>query len=130
MNSALKLICRVSDINHIRMIDTFQTNINIYIVFFYFFSEDPLPPHFYESVENRRNWLSCLEFSYTDRFGGSINEDLEDYTGEDSLWMRLFPRLSPSPRLTELIRGLEDKEHRVERPQWSGRSRIGISLKP
>ncbi|KAM7539233.1 hypothetical protein Aperf_G00000047636 [Anoplocephala perfoliata] len=83
-------------------------------------SKDPLPPPFYESVENRRNWLSCLEFSYTDRFGDSNNDISEDYTGEDSLWMRLFPRLSPSPRLTELIRGLEDKEHHVVRPKWSG----------
>lgn len=85
------------------------------------FIEDPLPPPFYENIENKRNWLACLEFTYTDRFGGNKQDVPEDYSSEDSLWMRLYPRLSPSPRLTELIRGLEDKQNPVERPKWSGK---------
>lgn len=79
-----------------------------------------MPPPFIENIENKRNWLAYLEFAYTDRFGESNQDVPEDYSGEYSLWMRLYPHLSSSPRLTELIRGLEDKQNPVEPLKWSG----------
>ena len=83
-----------------------------------------------ESVENRRNWLACLEFSYTDRFGENSSEAPDDCFSEDSLWSRLLPRISNSPRLTELVRGLEDESNSTERPVWSGVPNPSSELSP
>lgn len=83
-------------------------------------TEEHLPLPFVESVENRRYWMACLEFSYTNSFDDSNNEIGEECSSEDSLWLRVVPRLSPSPRLTELIRGIEDRQNPSERPKWSG----------
>ena len=88
--------------------------------------EDNIPPPFTESAENRRNWMACLEFSYTD----SNNEIGEEYTGEDSLWLRLLPHLNASPRLTELIRGIADPQNPSERPKWSGVPTSSSELSP
>lgn len=93
-------------------------------------SKDTLPPPFVENVENKRSWLAYLEFAYTDRLGESSWNIGEDYSGEHSLWMCLYPRLSPSPRLTELIRGLEDKQNPDERPKWSGVPSLSNELSP
>ncbi|KAM3172264.1 hypothetical protein ACTXT7_014913 [Hymenolepis weldensis] len=93
-------------------------------------SKDPLPPPFIENIENKRNWLTYLEFAYTDRFGESNQDVSDDYSGEYSLWMRLYPRLSSSPRLTELIRGLEDKQNPVVPLKWSGVPSPSNNLSP
>ncbi|VDD79736.1 unnamed protein product [Mesocestoides corti] len=96
-------------------------------------SKEPLPSPFSESVENRRNWLACLEFTYTNRLGVSDTDKAEageDLSCEDSLWSRLLPRLSTSPRLTELIRGLEDRQHPTERPTWLGVPGCSTELSP
>ncbi|CUT99243.1 small g protein signaling modulator 3 [Echinococcus multilocularis] len=91
--------------------------------------KEALPQPLIKSVENRRVWMACLEFSYTGRFGDS-NEIGEECGSEDSLWSRLLPRLSASPRLTELIRGLEDPQNSGERLKWSGVPNPDSKLSP
>nr|VZI22455.1 unnamed protein product [Spirometra erinaceieuropaei] len=88
---------------------------------------------FIDSVDSRRNWLVCLEFSYTNRLG--VPEELGELDNgmlsqEESLWSRIVPQITPSPRLTELIRGIPDP--RAKAPVWIGISRDdaeGPSLK-
>ncbi|VDK37696.1 unnamed protein product [Taenia asiatica] len=92
-------------------------------------NKEGLPQPLVESVENRRIWMACLEFSYTDRLNDS-NEVGEECGSEDSIWSRLLPRLSTSPRLTELIRGLEDPQNSGEQLKWSGVPNPGSKLSP
>ncbi|KAL5106425.1 hypothetical protein TcWFU_009254 [Taenia crassiceps] len=91
--------------------------------------KERLPQPLAESVENRRIWITCLEFSYTDRLNDS-NEVGEECGSEDSLWSRLLPRLSTSPRLTELIRGLEDPRNSGDQIKWSGVPNQDFKLSP
>ncbi|VDM25691.1 unnamed protein product [Hydatigera taeniaeformis] len=91
--------------------------------------KEGLPQPLVESVENRRIWMACLEFSYTNRLNDS-NEVGEECSSEDSLWSRLLPRISTSPRLTELVRGIEDPQNSGERLKWSGVPNLGSKLSP